>query len=405
MASRWFRDFRAIPPEAILVISASVLPSLVLGMAFTDLPYHLTIIQGLPDLLMGTIIMVMGIAVILASPPMGVVADRYGRKRVLVISNLVMSASVILFAIVRDPAILLIVAVIKGVCEAGCSVSSVALLAEKTGPAFRTPGFALMGFASTTAFALGGFAIPLVIVFERIGFDTRRAHIGLYIVLAVLSFASTLLVLRIRESKATGNRARPVLSATIRRTVFGYSLSGFIIGLGTGVIIPLMTRWLFLMYGVTDVVSGPLLSAPGLLTGLGIIAIPLLTRRRSLVKSIIVVQGVAGLSLLMIPFSPNFIVAGGFYAGRALLMNMAGVLQQSFIAGMVPEEELGAVAGISSAIWRTPNTVSTALGAGLIGAGFMDLPFYIGAFLYGVSIALFWLYFRDVRPLGDQHER
>src|SRR5512136_3352113 len=175
MTTGWLREYRGIPRDAMLVIGSSILPSLLLGMVFTDLPYHLTVIQGLPDLFMGAMIMVMGIAVILASPPMGAAADRYGRKRVLIISNIVMTASVILFAVIRDPLLLLIVAAVKGICEAGCSTSTVALLAEKSGSLSRTSAFALLGFLGTVAFAIGSFAIPLVLVFEWVGFDTRAA--------------------------------------------------------------------------------------------------------------------------------------------------------------------------------------------------------------------------------------
>ncbi len=398
MSGGWLSEYKTIPPEAMLVIITSILPSLLLGMVFTDLPYHLTVIQGLPDLFMGALIMVMGIAVILASPPMGAAADRYGRKRVLIISNIFMSASIVLFAIILDPVLLLIVAAVKGICEAGCSTSTVALLAEKSGSLSRTSAFALLGFLGTVAFAIGSFAIPLVLVFEWIGFDTRAAHISLYITLALISLISILFIWKITESgRLQEKKGYSVLSAPSRRIVLGYSLSGFILNLGTGVIIPLMSRWFFLMYAVTDVMSGPVLGAAGLLAASGILAVPALTRRNGIVHSILLVQGLAAIMFVFIPLSPNFITATGFYIGRALFINMTGTLQQSFITGMVPKEELGVASGIGSAIWRTPNTVSTVVGAGLIGGKLMDLPFYLGAALYALSILVFWIWFRKAR--------
>lgn len=194
MSGGWLSEYKTIPPEAMLVIITSILPSLLLGMVFTDLPYHLTVIQGLPDLFMGALIMVMGIAVILASPPMGAAADRYGRKRVLIISNIFMSASIVLFAIILDPVLLLIVAAVKGICEARYSTSTVALLAEKSGSRSRTLSFVLLGFLGTIAFAIGSFAIPLVLVFEWFGFDIWASHIILYITLALLSLISILFI-------------------------------------------------------------------------------------------------------------------------------------------------------------------------------------------------------------------
>lgn len=401
MAFRWFLSFRGISREARLVIYASFLPSFAIGMAFTDLPYHLTAVQGLSGLLMGTIIMVMGIATLIASPPVGILADRYGRKRVLIISNIVMSIGIALFSIFTSPVILILVAVVKGVCEAGCSTASVALLAAKSPPATRTPAFSILGFVSTTAFALGGFSIPLVLVFERMGLGNREAHILLYLLIAAVSLLSTLFVVRITEvKKDSSESAHPLLLRKSRKMIFRYSVTGFIIGLGTGVIIPLMTYWVFLMYRIPDVVSGPVLGIPGLIAGLAVLGAPVIAGRFGILRAVVLLQGSAALFLLMIPFSPVFLVAGVLYAGRALMMNIVSPIQQSLLAGLVDENELGIAAGISSAIWRTPNTVSTSIGAGLLGAGYMDLPFFIAALLYGISIALFWFLFKDVRIEG-----
>jgi predicted MFS family arabinose efflux permease len=262
-----------------------------------------------------------------------------------------------------------------------------------------------LSFLGTVAFAVGSFAIPLVLVFEWFGFDTRAAHISLYITVALLSLISILFILKITESKELQEKkSNSLLSAPSRRIVLGFSLSGFIFNLGTGIIIPLMSRWFFLMYAVTDVISGPVLGATGLLAALGILAVPALTRRNGIVRSIFLVQGLAMILFFFIPLSPNFIAAAGFNTGRALFINMAGTLQQSFITGMVPKEELGCASGIGSAIWRTPNTVSTVVGAGLIGGQFMDLPFYLGAALYGLSIVVFWVWFRNAR-LPEEHDR
>lgn len=346
--------------------------------------------------------MAMGIATILASPPMGVLADRYGRRRLLLTSNFIMSVSIALFSVTRDPHLLVIVAVIMGICEAGCSTSSVALLAAKSGGTHRIPAFALLGFVSGTAFSLGGFTVPLVLIFEGIGFSSRDAHIALYVIMAVLSILSVLPVLKISETEGEGTgRPSAILSPRSRRIVFRFSLAGFIVALGTGVVIPLMTRWLFLMYGVPDTISGPALGIPGLLTTAGILAAPAIAKRGGIVRAIVLLQGFSGLLLVLMPFSPGFVLAVALSTGRTLSMDIVGSLQQSFITGSVLPEEQGAVAGVTSAIWRTPNTVSTAIGAGLMGAGFMDIPFYLASLLYGVSIIGFWLFFRRVQTPGE----
>lgn len=54
-----------------------------------------------------------------------------------------------------------------------------------------------------------------------------------------------------------------------------------------------------------------------------------------------------------------------------------------------------------SARARLPNSQSTAIGAGLMGAGFLATPFYLAALLYIVSIVAFWFFFSKAR-LSDE---
>jgi len=72
-------------------------------------------------------------------------------------------------------------------------------------------------------------------------------------------------------------------------------------------------------------------------------------------------------------------------------------LQQSLLMGLVAKDERGAASGINAALWRLPNSLSTAIGAGLMGAGFLATPFYLAALLYIVSIAVFWFFFSKAR--------
>jgi predicted MFS family arabinose efflux permease len=76
---------------------------------------------------------------------------------------------------------------------------------------------------------------------------------------------------------------------------------------------------------------------------------------------------------------------------------MASPLSQSMIMGLVPEDERGAASGLSGALWRLPNALSTFIGAWLMGIGLLAAPFYIASLFYIISILLFWLYFRKAK--------
>jgi len=394
-----FEDYRGIPREAMILIYASILPALAFGMFYTDIAYFLTAVQGFSDIFMGTVIMLMGITTVVASIPLGIAADRYGRRKVLIIGNVVASLMITIFALTTNPAVLMLGAVLEGVSEAAYSASSSALMAEKAGDERRTAVFSLSGFMGGIAFGVGGFTIPLVIVFEGFGFGNREAHVILYLILATLSLASTLLMLKVSESK-TLRKERGMKNLMPRKSMnvlMKYALAGAIVAFGAGMFVPLMTRWLDLAYGVSDAISGPILGVSSILIGVATLAAPALARRLGMVKAIVVTQAVSTIFMFTTPLALEYLTASFLYTVRTFLMNMAGPLQQSMIMGLVAADERGAASGISSALWRLPNSLSTTIGAWMMGIGLLAMPFYLATVLYVISITLFWFFFRTTK--------
>ena len=89
-------------------------------------------------------------------------------------------------------------------------------------------------------------------------------------------------------------------------------------------------------------------------------------------------------------------------------MNMATPLSQSMIMGLVAEDERGSASGITGALWRLPNALSTFVGAWLMGMGLLIEPFFIAGLFYMLSIVLFWYLFRKVKmpeELSFQQEK
>ena len=133
-----FDDYRGMPKEATYLIVQSILPSLAYGMFFTDVSFYLTSIQGFSDDLMGVIITLMGVSTFVSSIVLGIAADKYGRRKLYIIGNIIASIIIALFAITTNTAILVVAALLKGIAEGAFSASSSALLAEKASGERRT---------------------------------------------------------------------------------------------------------------------------------------------------------------------------------------------------------------------------------------------------------------------------
>jgi MFS family permease len=395
-----YRNYTGFPKEAKYLVYASIMPAVAYGMLFTDLSYFLTTVRGVSTDFMGLVLTSMGISTFIASIFLGIVADIYGRKKLLIIGNVLASIILVVFALTEDPLIMLLAGILEGISEAAILASSSALLADKTINEKRTSAFSLYGFTQSIAFGLGGFAIPAVAIFELAGFTEEEGHVLLFILIAAISLLSTLIMLKVSESKMlkkTRNGVADFLPRKSKDVLIKYTIASAIIAFGAGMIIPLMTKWFELQYGISDKISAPILAVSSVLIGLAILAAPPLAKRYGLVKGIVLTQAISTIFMFLTPLSPNYALAGLVYSIRALLMNMASPLSQSMIMGLVAVDERGAASGINGALWRLPNALSTFIGAWLMGIGLLAEPFFVAGLFYAVSIVLFWHYFRKVK--------
>jgi MFS family permease len=400
-----FSVYKGMPSEAKYLIYSSVLPSVAYGMFYTDIAYFLTTVQGLSFNLMGLIVTMMGVSTFATSIPMGIAADKYGRKRILILSNVIASLIIAVFALTTNPALLITAAIFEGVSEAASSASVSALLAEKANDQKRNSVFSMFGFANSTAFGVG--AVAILATSSMAGFSSKESHILLYVVLAALSLSSTLIILKVTESKSRKAKAtlNELLPRKSKNVLAKYVVTGAIIAVGAGMIIPLMTAWMKAQYGIPDSVSGPILGISSIIVGVSTLAAPWLAKKFGAVKAIVITEGVSTIFMFATPLSPNYIVASVVYTSRAFLMNMSSPLAQSMIMGLVPEDERGAASGISAALWRLPNALSSFIGAWLIGMGFLAAPFFLAALLYIISIGLFWYFFRKTKMPEEKSNR
>ena len=385
-------EYGGIPREAKLLVYLSIVPSFAIGFIYTDLSYFLPTVAGIPVTQAGITITMMGVSLVALSVPLGMVSDRYGRKRMLVIGNLCASLSLIGFALVRNFALLLVVAFVEGAGEASFAVSVSALMSERAGDEKRTPAFALLTLVSFMAGALGAFVIASLFVFEGLGLSVSEAHTLLYVVIGLLNLSITPLVFRLRSDK--GGIRREILPRKSARVVAKYAIYSVIIATGAGLFVPLMTYWFSVAYGVTDAVSGPVLGVTNLLTAGAVALSPRLAGRLGLVNATVLTQAASTAFMVVVPLCPTFGIAASVYLVRTFMMNLSSPLTQSLIMGLVVPEERGMAAGITAALWRLPNSLSVSVGYAMIGAGFLGLPFYVATVLYVVGIGAYWVMFR-----------
>src|SRR5262249_9124455 len=89
-----------------------------------------------------------------SSPVIGRLSDRYGRRPVILISNVGLGLDYVLMALAPNWVWLLIGRTISGICASSISAAN-AYVADVTPPARRAAAFGLVGAASGVGFVLG----------------------------------------------------------------------------------------------------------------------------------------------------------------------------------------------------------------------------------------------------------
>ena len=391
-----FSDYRGIPWQARLLIYLSFIPNIAIGFIYTDLAYFLIHFQGVGDTQAGWVISVMGLTLVVESIPLGIIADRFGRKKMLVLGNLCASLSLVGFALTTNYTLILLVAILEGTGEAAYAVSVSALLAGYSGDEKRTPAFSLLNILGWIASAAGSAVIASVVGLQRFALSLGQAHVVLFVAVGLLNLSVTPFLLKL-EAGPSYDRRRGWLPRKSSGVLLKYLSYSVLIAVGAGLFVPIMTVWFKAAYGVPDDVSGLVLAVTSLLTAGVVVVSPRLAKRFGLVKATVATQASSTVFMLVVPLSPNFPISGTFYVIRVFLMNLSSPLTQSLIMGLVPAEERGMASGITASLWRLPNSLSTTVGLTWIGAGLIALPFYVATALYVVGISIFWFMFRNAK--------
>jgi MFS family permease len=366
---------------------------------------------GVSPAVVGSIFAIEGITLVLAGIPFAILSDKLGRRWFVIIGNLIFAPTILVFGLTRDIGLLYAAAALGGVGEAMGLSSWNALIADETDLSNRDSAFSLSFVVGTSAFSLGS-AIPIAFGYieAATGLSAISVHSWAFLVIGVGSFGTPIalwILLRDYKENLLGGKAEGLKFGGMKQTT-KFSLINSIIGLGAGLIIPLIGTWLWLKFTVPDSYSGPYLALSGITIAFSAVASPRISKRIGLFPAIVATAGSSTLFMFSLAFIPNIFLVGGIYLIRAALMNMNAPLMDSFLMGITPPQRRGLASTLNAVIWRLPNNASTFIGGFMLassrfdipslGISHLDLPWLLATGLYVIGIGLLYANFRNVKP-------
>ena len=354
--------------ELLLVLSSSI-GGIAWGSNVLIIPLYFKSL-GLNPLLIGEIISSSIIVSTLLSLFWSVLGDAYGRKKFIYISRGV-SVIAYLFLLFTPFSYLFV--------NQGYGLIS-ALIAEKS----KNLDKALSYRSSLNIlFSVLGSLLPLFTSYRPI------------IILdgSVILF-SLLLLIPVSESyRGTGRMSLRISSFKL----LGKLSTEAIIGLGAGILLPMMSLWFNLRFGVEASTLSPIYALSEITLATGTLGAPLLSKTMGRVRAIFITHVIAIIVLVLIPFSTSLIEAGTLYVMRNTLMNLTSPLMYSLIFSVVKEEERSRVNSFLQLLDAIPRSIGPTMTGYLFTLGGLNIPFFVTASLYSFSAVLFYFFFKDIK--------
>jgi MFS family permease len=336
------------------------------------------------------------------------VADRWGRRRVLVSSAGLMALAGATYGLGAPYPVLLLAALTGtlGVTsgEVGPFLSLEQAILPQTCPqARRTQLFSLYNLQGAVAASLGALCAGLPALLQAgLGMDRVMALHLMFVLYAVLALITLRLFLSLSpEVEVDQKEPRPgmTLLHRSRKIVMGLSALFGLDSLAGGFVVQsLIAFWFFRRWGVGPEVLGPVFLASGLLQAASYLVAAKVAGRIGLLHTMVFTHLPSNVLLMLIPVMPSLETAILCLLLRQSLSQMDVPTRQSYIVAVVDPEERTAAAGLTNVARNVSQALTPALAGYAMGALSLGLPFVLGGGLKIVYDLLLLATFRHVKP-------
>ncbi len=322
-------------------------------------------------------------------------ADRIGRRKVLIAGSALMLGAGAVFAVARDPLLLLLAATVGVISPSGNEVGPFlaveqAALTQRLPAGRRTSVLAWYNLAGQLASAVGALGAGLLAQMLLSGgaspLDSYRAIVIGYAIVGLLIGLGFVRLTPAIEVPPDVLRASPPALFGLhksRRVVFRlsavFSLDAFAGGFVTQ---SLMAYWFHLRWGVEPALLGGIFFAANILAAISALSAARLAARFGLINTMVFTHLPSNVLLILVPLMPNLPLAIVVLLARFSISQMDVPTRQSYTISVVDPDERSAAAGVTGIARTTGSAVSPLLAAPLVGmASLASVPFFVAGSL------------------------
>ncbi len=339
-------------------------------------------------------------------------ADRFGRRRTLLVGAVLMIGAGSVFILTRNPILLMVAAIIGVISPSGNEIGPF-LSIEQAGltqllpDVRRTQVFAWYNLSGSFATALGALSGGwLSQLLQRGGvpaLDSYRAvlmgyAVGGLVLVILFTFLSAAIEISHENIHPAVKRTLGLHRSkkVVLRLSALFSLDAFAGGL---VVQSMIAYWFNLRFGVQAGVIGSIFFGANILAGISALLAGRLAKKIGLINTMVFTHVPSNVLLMMVPLMPNLPLAIGVFLMRFSISQMDVPTRQSYTMAVVEPDERSAAAGVTSIARSVGAAVSPMLaGVFLSVPALMSAPFLFSGGLKIIYDLLLYRSFKSTKP-------
>ena len=356
---------------------------------------------GISSATLGSILMMNALSAAILTIPMGVLADRYGKKRLMYICAGSIIVAVPLLLLTKSVLMFKLAFLSIGVSNAAAVVfSPIYSSFFDKGEMDKAFGFYFaLNIATNSLGSLLGFVPPLLV--ERFGFSLSSSYWS-FLAFGAVFFVSQNFFYLLAMKDYNESEARKGFSFNIasKDLVLKISLIQLLSAASVGVFFSLFPFYVNKKFGLESNALGGLFFVSNLLSaGVQVLSSRVSNRLGSL-KTIAVAYSLAAPFYLLIPLAPSFAWLSVFYVMRFSFATLAAPLLSSTLMKDLGEEEKATANSIRMMAMQGGGVVGPWLGGVLMERVSLEFPAFVGGGLYAAMAALTFLMIRKTQPVA-----
>jgi len=337
-------------------------------------------------------------------------ADRFGRKRTLMLGALLMAGAGLVFVLSRNAVLLTIAAIIGVISPSGNEIGPFlsveqAALTQLISNKRRTHFFAWYALVGSLATASGSLAGGwLAQILQSNGWSALASF---RLVLVGYAFGAFLLLIlffslsqRVEVETAPDTTKRILGLHRSRNIVFKLSSLFALDAFAGGLLVQsLMAYWFHVRFGVESGVLGSIFFGANILAGISALLAVRLADRFGLLNTMVFTHIPSNILLILVPLMPTLPLAIGLLLLRFSISQMDVPTRQSYTMAVVSPDERSAASGVTAIARSVGASISPALTGLLFSIPVLfSAPFFLSGGLKIIYDLLLYREFRMVKP-------